>query len=165
MAAADLSATRLRELLHYDPDTGVFQWRVQRPKAVPGKTVGSIQAIGYLVIRVDARLHYGHRLAWLYMTGAWPSRKIDHRDGQKHNNCWANLRDVEDRVNAENVRQARCHGVSGHLGANKTKWPDKWRAIITVRGKQKHLGIFADPAEASAAYVEAKRKLHEGNTL
>ena len=92
MAEASLTAARLRELLHYNPDDGLFRWRVAGPKRVVGAPAGSRQRIGYIVIRVDGRLHYAHRLAWLHTTGAWPAASIDHIDGDKGNNRWVNLR-------------------------------------------------------------------------
>lgn len=166
MAAAHLSAARLREVLSYDPETGLFRWLVTRNKAPAGKVAGCLnKSIGYVVIRVDANLHYAHRLAFLFMDGKWPSQAVDHIDGNRSNNCWANLRDVAQVLNTQNIRTARGHSTSQVLGACKTKTPGQWRGIITVDGKQKHLGTFTDPLDAGQAYLKAKRKLHKGNTL
>lgn len=160
MASANLTAARLRELLHYDPDTGLFTWRHTRPKAPAGAVAGSRQRIGYTVIRIDGHLHYAHRLAWLHTTGAWPAASIDHVDGDKGNNRWANLRDVAHAVNCAN--QHRAQGAAGMLGAVWNSRTQNWRGVITRDDKQIHLGTFATAAEANAAYLAARDDLDAG---
>jgi hypothetical protein len=94
-----LTAERLRELVHYCQDTGVFTPRVNRGSA--GGKAGNVAPSGYRRLHVDGRLHLEHRLAWLYMTGQWPARHIDHINRCRSDNRFANLRDV---TQAENNR-------------------------------------------------------------
>lgn len=163
----ELTQARLRELLDYDPATGLFVRR-----AVEGlqerwhdKPAGYVLR-GYLVITVDGRKYRAHRLAWLYIHGKWPEQEIDHRDGNKLNNRIANLRDVSHTVNGENRRQGEANGTGGGLiGASWFKARNKWMAQITVNRKQRYLGLFDTAEEAHAAYVQAKRQLHEGCTI
>lgn len=164
MAVNDLTAARLRELLSYDPETGLFRWKInQRPERAkdPAGTIN--KRLGYVVIQVGGKLRYAHRLAWLYCTGAWPAGSIDHINGDKADNRRANLRDVSHAVNCAN--QHRAQGRAGMLGAVWTERTKNWRGVITRDDKQVHLGYFATPEEAHAAYLEAKRRLHEGCTI
>lgn len=159
-----LTADRLRELVAYDPDTGVFTRRkVMGKTSRVGDVIGSINKQGRLEISVSGKIHFAHRLAWLYMTGDWPKYTIDHIDGDPINNRFANLRDVPHSVNTENVRAPRSNSRSGILGVAKRH--HKWRSAIVVKGKYIFLGSFATQEEASDAYVKAKRLYHTGNTL
>lgn len=161
-----LTQQRVRELLNYDPETGEFTNRITRSsRAQAGATVGSLAVNGYVTIRIDHALHYAHRLAWLYMTGEWPTGDIDHRDGQRANNRWKNLRDVSRRTNQENRRQPQANNGTGLLGVCTDKRGRGVRAQIVVDGRQTYLGKFATPEEGHAAYVAAKRRLHAGCTL
>jgi hypothetical protein len=174
-----LTRERLRALLHYDPETGVFTWlprelaefsdaRAQRSwnTKYAGKSAGGLNVVlGYVLIAVDGGRYFGHRLAWLYMTGEWPSRHVDHIDGQGWNNRWSNLRDVSAAVNLQNQRRARSNSESGLLGVHLDKRCGRYRAQIRVSGKVHALGYHDTAEEAHAAYVEAKRRLHEGCTL
>ena len=169
MGAADLTAARLRELLHYDPETGVFRWRVDagwagRFKA--GTIVGSENAYGHLVVNLGGTPRYLHRIAFVLMTGEWPQQAVDHIDGNRQNNAWSNLRDVAQRANTENRRSATRGKKSGlPLGVSVDRRDGRIRADITVNGKARSLGRYDTPEEAHAAYLKAKRELHVGNTL
>jgi hypothetical protein len=81
-----LTAERLREVLDYNPETGVFTWKVRTSiRVVAGKVAGSVGKRGYLIIGVGGRNYYAHRLAWLHMTGEWPIAVPVHlaRDGTR----------------------------------------------------------------------------------
>lgn len=163
MASANLTAARLRELLHYDPDTGLFTWRLSRRRARAGNVAGTIVTRGYIMIRIDGVKRLAHRLAWLYTYGDWPSGSIDHIDGQPANNRLLNLRDVDSSINNQNRRSASAQNVSGYLGVETNG--SKFRARIEIAGQRIAIGSFAEPEDASAAYIEAKRRLHPGCTI
>lgn len=166
MAAADLSAARLRELLHYDPETGVFRWNQTRcGRAMAGAVAGRLNAGGYWKINVERRNHAAHRLAFLYMIGEWPSGEVDHINGAKCDNRWLNLRDVARVVNMQNQREAHSNSKTGMLGVTFHPKNGKFQARIQVDKKPKSLGYFAKAEDASAAYRDAKRRLHAGCTL
>jgi hypothetical protein len=165
MATTDLTAQRLRELLHYDPATGVFTRNTSsgtRWKA--GQIAGSVTE-GYWAIRVDGRLYKSHRLAWLYVYGHWPFEQIDHIDGNCSNNAISNLRDVSNAANQQNLHGAHRDSASGLLGVFFHKERSLWVAKICVNGKPLHLGRFTSAEEAHHAYIAAKRKYHASSTL
>ena len=100
----DLTAERLRELLNYDPDTGEFRRCTSRGGAAAGTLAGCPGGPGsYRIIRVDRVIFLAHRLAWLHSYGVWPTKDIDHIDGDKTNNRIANLREA---TRAQNVMNA-----------------------------------------------------------
>lgn len=154
---------RLRELLDYDPETGIFHWKSRRGKAAAGKVAGCLDGRGYCVINVDRKRHYAHRLAWVYVNGG-VRFCIDHINGDKGDNRIANLRDVDCKTNRQNTRKAYASNKStGILGVRVLK--GKYVSQIWVGGKDMHLGTFTTIEEAHAAYVEAKRLHHAGCTI
>ena len=143
-----LTQERLQELLHYDAETGVFTWRVDRYCVKAGSVAGSIhKRTGYCAIRVDFVSYRAHRLAWLYVYGCWPSKQIDHKNRARHDNGLSNLRDVTGLVNQQNRTLA--------LGVTQRS-PGSFEARIRKQGKPLHLGNFPTLDAASAAYVAAK---------
>jgi len=161
-----MDAVRLRELLVYDPEAGVMTRRVRVGCAAAGSPFGTRDGNGYLVGSVGNRLYRLHRLAWLYMTGEWPQGEVDHINGDRADNRWANLRDVSKAENMQNIKRARRDNcATGLLGASLDKRDGRYKAKIGVGGKQKHLGCFATAQEAHEAYLAAKRQLHPGCTL
>ncbi len=161
-----LTAERLRELLSYEPETGEFRWRVGRGgTAVAGGRAGCKQTIGYRRIGVAGRTYWEHRLAWLHVTGTWPSDQIDHVNGVKGDNRIANLREATRSENQGNLRQARSDSKTGLLGVHWNKPNKKFMAQIMFSGKQKYLGLFDTAEQAHQAYLVAKRELHPFCTL
>lgn len=162
-----LTAERLRQLLAYDGETGAFAWRVARGNGLKVGDVAGRVGQGYRIVRIDGRGYLAHRLAWLYVHGVWPAGEIDHINGDKLDNRIANLRDVDRRGNKENMRAARRDNKVGLLGVH-TRPANKIRpyvASIRVDGALKHIGAYATPEAAHAAYVERKRQLHSRCTI
>jgi hypothetical protein len=157
---SDLTAERLREVLEYDPLTGVFRWRVARGAPVGGRVgvvAGSKHPRGYRYVCIDGVSHKEHRLVWLYATGAFPALNIDHRDGNRSNNRLSNLREATTSQNNANARRNRTN-KSGFKGVSWHKAAGRWRAQITMNGRVVHLGHFKKPEEAHAVYVTAATK-------
>jgi hypothetical protein len=165
MATRDLTAQRLRELLHYDPDTGVFTWRASRGRARRGAAAGMVNHHGYVEIGIDNIAHRAHRLAWLWVHGQWPAKHIDHINGDMRDNRLCNLRDVDRVINMQNMKRARVDNKSGLLGVCECKRSGRWIASIGFNGKQHRIGRFDTPELAHEAYLYAKRRLHQGGTL
>lgn len=163
MASPNLTQARLRALLHYDPDTGLFQWRNRKHGRARNKThAGCVEKrIGYASIGIDGKVYKAHRLAWLYVHGKWPSGVIDHINHKKADNRIANLRDTNDEQNHHN-RARETKSASGHLGVTWHQRDARWMAHIEASGKRHHLGYFTDLNEAIAARKAAERVYHPG---
>ncbi|AZO51252.1 HNH endonuclease [Mesorhizobium sp. M4B.F.Ca.ET.058.02.1.1] len=153
-------AERLRAKISYDPATCVFTWRETCGGKVAGSIAGSVDpADGYIRIGFEDSLYLGQRLAWVYMTGEWPSSITDHRNGNRADNSWENLREATWLENSHN-RKRPSTNRSGHLGVCWHARSGAWRAQIQAKGCKIHLGTFPTAEEASAAYLAAKRELH-----
>lgn len=124
-----ITAARARELLDYDFDTGVFAWRVARPKIQAGAVAGGVTDRGYRKIRVDGTKYRCARLAWLMVFGEWPLYEVDHIDGDKLNDRLGNLRDVS---RLHNMRNQKMHttNTSGVTGVSWHASTGKWAAYI-----------------------------------
>lgn len=148
-----ISIERLREVLHYDPDTGIFTWKVCNLSALIGRRAGAPSGHGYRKIKIDGRRYYEHHLAWLYMTGEWLVG-IDHRDLDGSNNRCGNLRPATQSQNNANVSR-RKHNTTGFKGVTFNKVTGKYRAQMTRGGRCHYLGEYSDPRKAHAAYCSA----------
>lgn len=158
---------QLRELISYDKQTGLFSWRKPHWGRAPGDIAGTFSG-RYVYVTVGGKTYLAHRLAVLLETGQPATGDVDHIDGDKKNNRWDNLRCVSRAVNLQN--QTRAHRREGrtstYLGVSWKAERQKWAATISVgKGKTKHLGYFDEEVAAHHSYVNAKRQLHEGNTL
>lgn len=167
MATNILTQARLRELLEYSPETGVFKWRVNRQGHCKAADVaGARRHDGYIRITVDQHRVWAHRLVWLYVNGTWPLQQIDHINGNPSDNRLANLRDVSPQTNMQNERQARRRKNGGTLlGAHWCMTWKRWKSSIITSGKLMHVGWFDTEQQAHDAYVAAKRRLHPGCTI
>ncbi len=168
-----LTQERLKQLFHYDPKTGLFTRLVAINKGRGVRSrVGDIagcldKSSGYIVITVDYINYGAHRIAWLYMTGEVAPEHIDHQNGDRAANWFANLRAVTASVNAQNQRKATKKSATGLLGVVTTKAAGKiyFHARLVVGGKRHYLGSFPTALSAHEAYVTAKRALHPGGTI
>jgi hypothetical protein len=160
-----LTAEQLKNTLDYDPNTGVFLWKIRPSKAVKAGDVAGCaeKRIGYITIGISKRIYKAHRLAWLYVYGDWPKGLIDHLNGDKADNRIANLRNVFADGNSQNVRKPNRRNKSGFMGV--IWFQNKWRASMSVNGKSKWLGDYSTPEEAHQVYLAAKRKYHAACTI
>lgn len=146
-----LTATEVRAALIYDCDTGKFARRGS------GRVVGSRHSKGYVVISVFNLRIYAHRLAWLYVTGEWPAEQIDHINGDRSDNRFANIRLATQSENQSNMG-AKKHNQIGLKGVTKVN--RRYRAEIRKDKRRYHLGYFNTAEEASDAYARAAVKMH-----
>lgn len=159
-----LTAEKLRTLLHYEPTTGAFTRLKGRGGNAAGSPVGAIGGYGYLRIGVDRKDYDAHRLAWLYMTGKFPEKMIDHINGNRADSRWCNLREADRSLNNQNLRHCKKSNLSsGLLGVSRNR--NKWKAEIYCAKKKYHIGVFDTPQLAHEAYLAKKRQLHVGCTI
>lgn len=152
----------LEQLLDYDPETGVFRWKVFRGgSAKAGEIAGHPSAKGYLQIGLKGKLYYAHRLAWFFITKTDPcDAQVDHRNGNKLDNSAINLRLA---TNGENQKNSglQKNNTSGFKGVWQDKrWNTGWRAMIRNDGKRIYLGTFPTAELAHRAYCKAAAELH-----
>lgn len=145
------SQERLKELLDYDPETGVFTYKVRVARRVKiGDEAGYVNTVGYRIMSIDGRKYAGHRMAWIYKYGEDPiGLDIDHKDGDRTNNRIDNLRLATRSQNTTHRKKVK--GI-------RSRCPGKWEARIKVNGKEIQLGNFTCPWHAYAAYWDARYK-------
>ena len=160
-----LSPERARELFDYDPATGALTWRRRADSEKDaarlnsrhaGKVAGNLDRLGYLKVFADGRQHKAHRVVWLIVNGELGDAQIDHINCNRSDNRIENLRLAS---RSQNIANSRRHSdaSSGYKGV--TWHPSgKWHARIKQNGRSRSLGLFADPAEAHAAYCTAASK-------
>lgn len=160
MAKPIISQDYVKAVLHYEPETGIFTWKIVASKSTVkiGDRAGTVATWGYRIIKMLGIAWREHRLAWLYVHGEFPPDEIDHINGDRSDNRLCNLRAATRRENMQNIRTS--YGKSGYTGVGKFRNGEKWFARIKIDGKYKYLGLFETPELASSAYVAAKRELH-----
>lgn len=159
---AELTHERLLELLHYEPESGVFTWRIApRYRIYVGERAGnenrSRPEQPYRQIMLAGKNYRTGRLAWLYMTGAWPEKEIDHRNGNPLDDAWTNLRLATSTQNKAN-QKLRCDNKTGFKGVHRRR--QRFYARANIGGKYRHLGMFSTAEEASDAYKAATLAIH-----
>ena len=162
MTAKILTQARLKELLHYDPETGVFTRLVGVTRHKAGAALKP-QKDGRVRVKIDGCRYLGNRLAWFYEHGTWPEWEVDHLNVRSNDDRKENLRDVPHALNVQNVRNARRHSKTGILGV--VKKAGAYYAQITIDGRTRSLGRFDTADAAHLVYLQTKRKFHPGNTL
>lgn len=153
-----LTQRELYEILFYDPSTGIFTWRVARQNIRIGEVAGDFSG-RYVRIKLNQKSYAAHCLAFLYMTGKWPEDEVDHRDTDKHNNRWLNLRPATRLQNSHNASVMKGKKYSALKGVTWAKGRRKWQANIRVAGRLVHLGYFDSAKEAHGAYAKCAVKL------
>lgn len=169
----------VKECLDYNPETGLFRWRVRPQNHFPtingwkifnasraGKTPGTIDSWGYLTIRIFGKNRLAHRLAWLYVHGKWPAHEIDHINHNPADNRISNLREATPQENQRN-RSMQKNNKSGVTGVRWYKPTKSWLSAIRINRRTEHLGYFRSFFEAVCARKSAENKydFHENHGI
>lgn len=157
----ELTQARLKELLHYDPESGIFTWKETTSKKIKaGDIAGCFKPIGHVYIGISGKNYYAHRLAWLYMDGFLPKNiGVDHIDRNPRNNKWANLRLASQQCNSRNCGTPKDN-TSGVKGVSWCIRGQKWRAHVSVSGKYRSLGYYESFDNAVCARLAAEQALN-----
>ena len=154
-----MTQEELHKLLEYKPITGEFFWKIKPAKQIPiGALAGYTAKNGYTFIRISGVLYYAHRLAVLYMTGAFPKHLVDHDNRVRSDNRWINLIPATYQDNQRNAGMS-LNNTSGVTGVGWDKKKQRWYARITVNAKGRFLGYFDNIPDAAAARKAAERAL------
>lgn len=159
-----LTQSRLKELMHYNPDTGVFTRIVRTANCIKVGDVAGSYSRGYLLIYIERKRYRANRLAFLYMTGSFPAAQTDHINHIRDDNRWVNLRAVTPSENTRN-QSRRSNNLSGVNGVGWHQNKGKWHARIRLPNRLIHLGYFATLEEAATARQSANIKygFHENH--
>lgn len=176
MIKREITPDLLRELIYYDPTTGMLTWKAREPNLFVGKeqdprhsakvwnkryagmpALQSRDGRGYLHGAVFGRTISAHRAAWAIHYGQWPEHGIDHVNGDTAENWIDNLRDVPDSVNAKNQKR-NARNTSGITGVSYFARTKRWVAMIKGDGKARNLGYYRTIEEAAAARKTAERR-------
>ena len=169
----------LREAMSYNPDTGLLTWKVRpihhfknddrwsaqqccdrwNTKYAGKPACVQVTEAGYLTGCIDGETVYAHIVAWAIVSGWKPVNEIDHRNLDRANNRWVNLREATRSQQMKN-RRAHADSTSQFLGVSFRKDRGVWRANIFAEGKQKFLGTFKDEERAARAYDAAALLYH-----
>lgn len=170
MAKLKLNLEYLKDCLSYDCDTGIFVWN-ERPrshfkyeklwldwnKRWSGKEAGWIEKsqsnttkTSYRKISINGENYKAHRLAWVFITGDWPTGMMDHINGDGLDNSRLNLRDVSNQENTKN-QSRRKDNKSGITGVGWQKAIGKWYANGRINDQLQHLGFYDNIFEAACA--------------
>lgn len=154
-----MNQDRLKSVLIYDECTGDFKWSKPVGRWKAGDIAGSVFDNGYnnkyRRITIDGKQHFAHRLAWLYVTGEWPSDYIDHINHDGLDNRFDNLRLASNEMNQKNIATSK-RNASGIIGVCMVTKSSKWHSWVSREGRQVHLGSFDNFFEACCSRKSAE---------
>jgi len=155
------SAEEIRSAFRYDPETGIVYRKMKGGVEKRASFFAKLQ--GRNRVTYKSTKMYAYRVAWAIHFGVWPTREIDHINGDSSDDRIVNLRDVDRSTNQENLRRAKATNAIGVLGVSKSG--NRFFATVHAHGNSKYLGSFMNAEDAHNAYIEAKRKYHKGCTI
>ena len=153
-----LSYEDIDELLSYDKENGKIYQKKNRPKIAVGSEAGTVTPFGYRYVQLFGRKYPIHHLVWLFETKSFPKKFLDHKDGNRLNNKFSNLREVTKKQNNEN-RGKQKNNKTGFKGVSLNAKLQKYVAQIQHNGNTVYLGVFKTPEEASLVYQSAAKEL------
>ena len=153
-----VSRKRLKKLLDYCPEAGIFRWITKPNRNIKIGVIAGSNSHGYISIRIDGRNHLAHRLAFLYLTGAIPIQ-VDHINHIRNDNRWINLRPANYQINGKNLSINR-RNKTGVTGVYQDERRGNWYAHIGHNGTTKYLGRFNEKQDAINARKKALIELN-----
>lgn len=147
-----LTQQRLKELIYYDPETGIFT-RLKNGKIIRGVN----ETTGYQHVHVNGKYYAASRLAWFYMEGYWPENEIDHKNRIRDDNRWINLRHVSRSCNVRNSSISR-RNTSGITGVSWDNQYQNWRVHIRINDIAINLGRRVKKVDAARVRWNAEVK-------
>ncbi len=156
-----LTQSYLKQVLDYEPSTGIWVWKHNSGSATIGKLAGCYNPKGYLVIRIGSFGYEAQLLAWLYMTGVLPTYglHVDHIDTNPANNRWGNLRLATHAQQQWNTGLS-SRNTSGVKGVTWSRQMGKWLARVQVNNKRINLGYYETVEQARIATTLARETYH-----
>lgn len=153
-----ITTERLKHLLEYDPDTGIFRWiKSNSNRACAGSIAGpKPHKSGYCYIHIDGKSYASHRLVFLYMIGRFPIYDVDHKNRDRSDNRWINLREATRQQNMRN-RIGKPNSKSSIKAVHQLPG-GTWQARIVINRKTINLGCFECVEMAKIAYAEAAKR-------
>jgi len=153
-----ITQERLKEIVFYNQETGLFTWKINLgPRAVIGCVAGSSDD-GYVRIGIDGELYLAHRLVFLYVDGYLPEGEVDHIDRVRWHNWRSNLREASRQCQNRNCGMLK-NNKSGIKGVYWYKPTGKWQAYITLNRGRFALGYFDNIVEAACHRFAAEQCL------
>lgn len=174
----ELTQEIVRELLDYDPETGRAFWKERKPHHMQnisgkytndtlaqrwnsnyaGKEITNKSCYGYIIATINGKKYQLSRLVFLYMTGAWPKGFADHKNRNRTDNRWKNLRDLTPAQSAKN-RGKPITNTSGHIGVRQQRNFPNWNASIKTGDVYINIGTFKTFEEAVEARIAKQIEL------
>lgn len=162
MAGNIITQEELKELLHYDPDTGIFTWiKPNTFRMNNGDEAGWLTKKEYKRVTINYKCYLLHRLAWLYVYGSFPKNLLDHINGVRSDNRIVNLREASESENIFNSK-TRKDNITGFKGVYFNKRRKKFHARCQINKIGYHLGYFETAELANEAYCNFA-KIHHGD--
>ncbi len=156
-----ISQELLKHLLDYNPETGIWKWKVSAsPRVKVGEPAGHWENNGYLRIRVMGGYYLASRLAFLYMEGKMPTRLVDHINQDRSDNRWTNLRECSRSQNNTNIPK-KSNNTSGFRGVHWHKASQKWAVNLRYQKKTINGGVFESFEEAKRKRIELEKLYHK----
>jgi hypothetical protein len=154
---SELTAAKLRSVLDYEPDTGIFRWKVKRigrGKSNVGDIAGTSAPKGNRKVGLFRQRYEESRLAFLWMTGKWPPNLVDHINSDRSDNRWSNLRPAN---HSQNGANAKGRSLTGFKGVTIDRRRGRFKSQIKVNYQMINLGSFDTAEQAHAAYLVAAK--------
>lgn len=151
----ELTKDLLQELFYYNKNTGIFHWKVKKPGVKHTDDISTICAQGYKVVTLNRKRYYVHRLVWILVTGKDANGFIDHKNRDKADNRFDNLRVVSKSQNEHNTSKRKSN-KTGYKNISYYKSSASYVAEYMLNGKRFKKAIKAEYGDICAINILLK---------